>query len=105
MAAAAHRNQEIVRTRKCHGIANVGRHGTARNQSRTPVKHAIPYLARIFIADIARQQDLSTHAVAKLLDRGFFKNCFPAPTGHSRHVIHDFTHRLARFGEDLVHRH
>jgi hypothetical protein len=65
MAAAAHRDLQIVLDRKIEGIHHVGGSRTACDDGWTPINHAIMHASRRLVAIIAGQQQTPRKATLK----------------------------------------
>jgi hypothetical protein len=53
MGAAAHRDAQPMIARKIHRPDDIGSAGTAGDQCRAPVEHAVPQLARGVVGVVA----------------------------------------------------
>src|SRR5215467_3905393 len=60
VAAAAHRDQPLVSSRKCHGSDHIRDASAARNERRAPIDHSIPNLAGFVIGHVARVKQWTT---------------------------------------------
>ena len=80
VAAAAHRQQQLVRRRELHRLHDVGGAAAARDQRRMAIEGAVPDAPRGVVAGAVAQQQLAAQARREILDVAPLRMiCLPSP--------------------------
>src|SRR5207302_11393889 len=88
VAAALDRHQYAVGAGEAHRRHDVGDPGTAGDQRRTPVDHAVPDYARRVVARVAVAQQWTAQIGGKLLDGWFLEEQVSAFAGDDAQIGH-----------------
>ena len=86
VAAALHRDQQVVRAREGDGCLDVGRAARLRDEGRVLVERRIQDQARLVVAVVAGEQQLAAHLRGEVADIVAAQRDLAAVAGDSRQV-------------------
>src|SRR4029450_10452390 len=88
VAPTAHRDEQLMGAGELDGRDDVGHPGTADNERRVPVDHAIPDFADRVVAGVSGTQQLTTYAAPEGLDGAVLKHGVGALHGGDAQLCH-----------------
>jgi hypothetical protein len=77
MAAAAHREQKLIFTRKIDWRDNIRDIGTSNDEPRTPINHCVIQLARFIVTIVGRLNEFTAKTLGKILNEFSCFHCIP----------------------------